>query len=166
MTGATSRSGDACVLAYTTRNDEHAPVRLAAIDHGRHHGCTVILYAADAASTLAEPMPNEWGSEGEGRDLGDRLTPGDLEFLGQAEIAGQVRAAMAAGLSAFGWLPKDHGPDALIEYAVDQGAHRIFVPAELEGMDEASAKFDGDATAAEALARHGLEVERVTTKAA
>lgn len=166
MTGAAARDAAGSVLAYTTRDEEYARVRLAAIDHARQHGCTVILYAADAASTLAEPMPNEWGSEGEGRGLGDRLTPDDLEFLGQAEIASQVREAQTAGISAFGWLPKEHGPDALIAYATDQGAHRVFVPDELEGMDELSAKLEGEASATEALERPGIRVERVAKKAA
>lgn len=166
MTSAATGRSDACVVAYTTRDDDHAGVRLAAVHHAREHGCAVILYAADAASMVAEPVPNQWSSEGEGRDLGDRLTSADLEFLGQAEVAGQVQEAQAAGIEAFGWLPKDHGPDALIAYAADQGAHRMFVPAELEGMDELSATLDGEATAAEALERPGIQVERVTTKAA
>lgn len=166
MGNRAARDGRGCVLAYTTRDDAHAGVRLAAVQHAREHGCTVILYAGDAPSMVAEPVPNQWGSEGEGRDLGDRLTPDDLEYLGQGEVASQVREAHAAGIEAFAWLPKDHGPDALIEYAVDQGAHRVFVPAELEGMDELSAKLDGEATAADAIERPGIKVERVTTKAA
>ena len=166
MTNGTSARAGECVLAYTTREDDHAGVRLAAVQHAREHGCALILYAADAASVVAEPVPNQWGSEGEGRDLGERLTADDLVFLGQAEVARQVREAQSAGIEAFGWLPKDHGPDALTTYAADQGVHRVFVPAELEGMDELSAKLEGEATATNAIEHPGIQVERVTTKAA
>jgi hypothetical protein len=135
------------VIAYTTADDQYAKVRLDAILHARDHGCGVILYSADAASTLSEPMPNQWGSEGEGSGLSDRLSPQDLEFLGRGELAIQVREAEAGGVTAFGWLPKDRGPKALIEYAIAQGAHRVFVPIDLESID--------------ALARPGMEIERV-----
>lgn len=153
------------VVAYTTGDDKHPAVRLGAVEHARDHGCSVILYDADAASAIAEPMPNQWGSEGEGRGLGNRLDPDELAFLGREPLAGQVREARAGGLQAYGWLPKDHGPAALAEYARSQGAHLVFVPDELETMDALSAAFEGAPDAADAVAQPGVRIERVRSHA-
>jgi len=149
------------VIAYSTEDDRHAAVRLAAVQHARKHGCTVIAYAADAASAWSEPMPNQWASEGEDRRFGDRLTPDDLEFLGRSPLATQVREAAAGGVEAFGWLPKDHGPKALADYAKAQRAHRIYVPSELETIDELSSLLSGAPDAIKELAGPGIEVEAV-----
>lgn len=154
------------VLAWTSGKDEHPGVRTAAIDHGREHGCTLILYAADAPSAIADPAPNRWGSEGEGRDLGDRLTVDDLEYLGQPAIATQVREAQAGGVTAFGWLPSDHGPQPLVEYAGDQGAHLIFIPDGFDWTDDLAARLGGDSTATGAPQAPGIRVERVGDRAA
>lgn len=154
------------VIAYTTGDDRHATVRLSAVHHASEHGCAVILYDADAASTIAEPMPNQWGSEGEGHGLGDRLDPEDLEFLGQAPLATQVREARAGGVQAYGWLPKDHGPGALAKYAIDQSAHRLFVPDELESIDELSSTLAGTPDAVDALEEPGFSVVRVRSHVA
>ena len=45
------------VVAYTTEDDQYHAVREAARGHAREHGCVVILYAADAAGFMSEPMP-------------------------------------------------------------------------------------------------------------
>jgi hypothetical protein len=155
------RTGGLSVLGYTTEDDQYAAVRLAAVTHAREHGCTVILYAADAASAFEEPMPNQWASEGEDKRFGDRLTTADLEFLGRQPIADQVREAQAGGVDAFGWLPKDHGPKAVATYARQQGAHAVFVPDSLETIDELSAVLAGEPDAVEELERPGIDVERV-----
>jgi hypothetical protein len=167
MTGrrSTDDTPQGVVVAYTTGDDQHPTVRLSAVEHARDHGCTVILYDADAASTIAEPMPNQWGSEGEGRGLGDRLDPDDLEYLGREPLASQVREARAGGLQAYAWLPKDHGPAALATYARDQGAHLVFVPDELETMDELSAALEGKTDAVDAVAQPGIRIERVRSRA-
>jgi hypothetical protein len=149
------------VIAYTTEDDQHAQVRLAAVQHAREHGCVVILYAADAASAFSEPLPNQWASEGEDRQFGDRLTISDLEFLGREPLATQVREATAGGVEAFGWLPKDHGPGALADYARSQAAHRIFVPEALESIDELSALLGGETGALDAVPKTGVPVETV-----
>jgi hypothetical protein len=142
--------GERTVVAYTTGDDEHPGVRLAATQHAREHGCAVILYAADAASVWSEPMPNQWASEGEDKRFGDRLNPDDLEFLGRASMATQVRETRAGGVPAYGWLPKDHGTRALADYALEQGAHGVFVPEELEAIDE--------------LRQPGIAIERVRSR--
>ena len=158
-----SRTGghEPAVVAYTTGDDGHLAVRLAATEHAREHGCAVILYAADAASVWSEPMPNQWASEGEDKRFGDRLSPEDLDFLGRAAMATQVREARAGGVPAYGWLPKDHGPRALADYAIEQGAHRVFVPEELEAMDELSSTLAGAPGATEELQEPGIPIERV-----
>ena len=148
------------VIAYTTDDDAHAEVRQAAAEHAREHGCVVILYDAEAAALLAEPMPNQWASEGEADRFGDRLTADDLEFLGRAGLARQVRQTQA-GIRVAGWLPKDHGPGALADYARSQGAHAIFVPEQLESIDELSSRIAGKGTPGAELAAPGVELRVV-----
>jgi len=142
-----SHAAPQTIVAYTTDDDRYAAVRLAAIQHARGDGCAVVLFDADAASSISEPMPNQWGSEGEGRGLGDRLNPEELEFLGRGQLATQVREARAGGIEAFGWLPKDQGLGALADYAIKQGAHQVFVPDDLKSIGE----LDG----------RGIRIERV-----
>jgi hypothetical protein len=120
----------------------------------------VILYDADAAATLSEPLPNQWGSEGEGDRFGDRLSADDLEFLGRAGLARQVRQA-TAGIDVAAWLPKDHGPGALADYALSQGAHAIFVPDRLESIDELSSRLAGAGSPTTELDRPGVELQVV-----
>jgi hypothetical protein len=124
------------VVAHTTEDDAHPEVRDAAEQHAKAHDCIVILYAADAASWLSEPLPNQWDSEGEADQFGDRLSPEDLDALGRSAIANQVREANRAGVRASAWLPKDKGVSALAEYASGQAAHILFVPESLDAIDE------------------------------
>lgn len=141
---ASSRKEDLdgpAVVAYTTEDDEHGPVREAAQAHARDHGCVVVLYAADAAGFLSEPMPNAIDAEGAGDRFGDRLGLADLEYLGRSDIAGQVADGRRAGARVAAWLPKDHGLGALAEYALAQDAHLVYLPAQLGSADELGALF-------------------------
>jgi hypothetical protein len=149
------------VVAYVTTDDRHAVVRRAAEEHARAHGCVLILFVSDAASIFSEPMPNQWGSEGETDRFGSRLGPEDLEFLGRSDVGRQVVDSRRAGVETFAWLPKDHGPGALVGYAREQGAHMIFVPDELEGIDTLSSRLGG-ATASEELDVPGIELRPVS----
>jgi hypothetical protein len=137
------------VVAYTTEDDLHAEVRHAAEAHAKDHNCVLILYAADAASWLSEPMPNQWASEGEAERFGDRLGPEDLDGLGRSAIADQVREARRNGVRAAAWLPKDKGAAAMAEYAVREGAHIIFVPESLDSLDEARSALEAAGGAVE-----------------
>jgi hypothetical protein len=74
-------------VAYVTGDDEHRAVRHAATKHALSNESVLILYVADAASMWSEPMPNQWGSEGEGDRSGPRLGPDDLERLGRSDVA-------------------------------------------------------------------------------
>ena len=154
------------VVAYTSGDDQHPAVRLTAIQHARDHGCAVVLYAADAASVWSEPMPNQWASEGEEHRFGDRLNPDDLDFLGRSPMADQVREARAGGVEAYGWLPKDHGPRALAEYAMQQRAHLVFVPDALETIDELSSTLAGAPDAMSEVGTAGIQVETVPSTVA
>lgn len=153
------------VVAYVTGDDAHIDVRRAGQEHALAHGCALILYVADAASWWSEPMPNQWGSEGEGDRFGSRLGPDDLEALGRSDVRAQVMESQGSQVPAFAWLPKDHGSGALARYASEQGAHLIFVPSELESIDELSSLVAG-ATASEELGSLGIEVRAVGSKTA
>ena len=100
------------------------------------------------------------GLHGEGDRFGSRLGPDDLEALGRSDVRAQVTSGRAAGVSAFAWLPKDHGAGALARYASEQGAHLIFVPDALEGIDEMSSLLGGSISGDE-LVRPGIEVRAV-----
>src|SRR5438034_6910738 len=147
------------VVAYATEDDAHANVRQAAAAHAREHGDVLILYDADAASAISEPLPNEWASEGEGDRFGDRLNADDLELLGRPALARLVRQA-AAGIRVGAWLPSDHGPNALVDYARSQGAHAIFVPDQLESIDVVSSLLAGDPSASDELKGPRIELRR------
>jgi hypothetical protein len=127
------------VVTLTTEDDKHPAVRRAAEVHARSHGCVLILYAADAASIFADPMPNEWDSDGEVERFGDRLNADDLDYLGRSAIAGQVREGERAGSTTSAWLPKDKGVEALARYASAEGAHIVFVPESLESIEKLAA---------------------------
>lgn len=148
------------VVAYTTEDDQYAEVRHAAEVHAKAHGCTLILYAADVASLWSEPMPNQWDSEGEAEQFGDRLSPEDLDFLGRSAIAGQVREGRREGVMASASLPKDKGIEALAEYASAQGAHIVFVPESLASIDELRPLLAA-AEGARETARPAVELQEV-----
>jgi hypothetical protein len=138
------------VVVYTTEDDQYRPVREAARAHAREHGCVMILYAADAAGFMSEPMPNAIDAEGAEDRFGDRLGLADLEYLGRAAIASQVTEERAAGARAAAWLPKGHGVQALAEYASSVGAHLLFLPDKLGPYDES-------------VTASGIEIEVVDT---
>jgi hypothetical protein len=152
------------VVAFTTQDDEHRDVRRTAGAHAKKHGCMVILYAADAASLWADPMPNEWDSDGEVERFGDRLTPEDLEFLGRSTIARQVRESLGAGAKASGWLPKDKGIEGLAAYARAQDAHTVFVPASLESLADLRRLLAGGPDVDAAMPRREVEVVPVAER--
>lgn len=124
------------LVAYTTEDDRYPEVRRAAEMHAKVPDLVVILYAADVASWLSEPMPNQWASEGEGERFGDRLSATDLDGLGRSAIADQVRDVQHDGVRAAAWLPKDKGVAPLAEYAVNEAARIVFVPESIDSIDE------------------------------
>ncbi len=127
------------VIAYTTEDDRHRPVRQAAQAHAREHGCVVVLFAADAAGFMTEPMPNALDAEGAGDRFSDRLGLADLEYLGRSALGDQVNEGRAAGARVAAFLPKGHGMGALAEYVHSVGAHIVYLPGVLAPHDELSA---------------------------
>jgi nucleotide-binding universal stress UspA family protein len=120
------------LVAFVSEDDELDHVRDAAVQAARRNHARVILYDRDAASALADPMPNQWGSQGEGDQFGDPLSPQELVKLGREPIAAKVEAARQDGVDAWGWLASDHGTDAMVDYARDHGADLLLLPAELD----------------------------------
>jgi hypothetical protein len=91
----------------------------------------VILFDRDAdLGPLMSALPTAWSAEGDEDEFGDRLDPEELETVGQAALAEQVRGLRAAGIQAFGWLPPQADAKSLAEYASKQGADTVLVSAE------------------------------------
>ena len=153
------------VIAYTTEDDAHFVVRQAAEAHAREHGCVLVLYAADSAGFMSEPLPNALDGEGAGDRFRDRLGLADLEYLGRSGLARQVVASREAGAHACAWLPKDHGTAALAAYASGQDAHIVFLPAHLAVYDEISALLSGVKSSTD-LEQSGIEIRVVGSTAA
>jgi hypothetical protein len=72
-----------CIIAFTSEDEKYAAVRHAAISLARQNSARLILYDIAAGSIFTDPLPNEWGSEGERELFGNPLTPDDLERAGQ-----------------------------------------------------------------------------------
>ena len=112
----------------------------------------LILYDWDAPSLFSEPLPTWWSSEGWDRRVPDRLDETQLDAAGRGSLAQRVRRARATGVEAFGWLPSDHGPGALAEYASGQGASTIVIPRGLAELDGLEALVNGSTRPAEVVA--------------
>ena len=67
-------------------------------------------------------------------------------------MPGAAGAPGAAGVDAFGWLPSDHGPGALADYATRQGAWTVVVPHDLEELAGLDALVNGTTAPADDVA--------------
>jgi nucleotide-binding universal stress UspA family protein len=121
-------------------------VRRRAIDLARERGAGLILYDADAGERLLEdPLPNQWSGHGEEELFGERLSANDLETAGRAPLARQVREAEAAGVQAWGWLPRDQKEETVRDYAARHRASVIVVGENVkagEGLREGGASVE------------------------
>ena len=118
------------IVAVVGEDGRFDHVRRRAIERALESRATLILFDFDAGQSLLEsPRPTNWSAQGEEEQFGNRLTINDLETLGRAPIAAQVREARALGIDAFGWLPEKADADSLREYAAGQGAGLVMVPA-------------------------------------
>ena len=125
----TETQGPKTIVAVVGEDGRFDHVRRRAVERARETGATLLLFDYDAGTSLLEsPRPTNWSAQGEEQQFGDRLTTNDLETLGRAPIADQVRDARASGVDAFGWLPENADADALRAYAVAQGAGLVIVP--------------------------------------
>jgi hypothetical protein len=139
------------IVVVTAEDDRFASARRDAAARAKAEGRALILYDWDAASFLGEPLPTWWSSEGWNRRFPDRLDPEELDAAGRSPIAAQVRELRQDGVDTYGWLPSDHGPGALAEYARGQGAAVIFVPADLKELGGIEALVNGTTRPAEEL---------------
>lgn len=147
----TSTSGPGPIVIVTAEDGRFGSAREHGADLATKSGSPVILYDWDAASFFSEPLPTWWSSDGWDRRFPDRLDATMLDGAGRTPIADQVRELRAKGLDAFGWLPSDHGPGALADYARRQGAAVIVIPSELRELGGLDAIVNGTATPAEEL---------------
>jgi nucleotide-binding universal stress UspA family protein len=120
------------LVAFVSEDAELDHVRDAAVDLARQNRARVILYDRDAASSFSDPLPNQWASQAEGAQFGDPLSDQELVKLGREPLARKVAAAREDGVDAWGWLPGEHGTDAMVDYARDRGADLLLLPAELD----------------------------------
>lgn len=120
------------IVAFVDEEGAYDHVLRAALRLASEHGATLILYDSTSASAFSEPVASPVSAEGVDDQFGSRLDPQDLERLGRPTLAGQVEAARADGIDAWGRLASDHGVDALMEYAEGAGAGLLVLPAELD----------------------------------
>ncbi|MFL5682992.1 MAG: hypothetical protein ACJ77O_07615 [Chloroflexota bacterium] len=133
-------TGTHTVIGVTADDDRFNTTRRAAMSLAKDEGAELILYDWDAASKFGNPLPSVWSAEGTDEDVPDRLHEQELEAAGRDAIARQVSEARAEGLDASAWLPSEHGPKALVQYARDHNAVGVVVPDELRDVADGSAK--------------------------
>ncbi|MGE5596543.1 MAG: universal stress protein [Hyphomicrobiales bacterium] len=121
-----------CIIAVTSEDGRFDALVQKAKETAARSEARLILYDLDAADMFASPLPTEWSGERDRDRFGDKLDVQHLEAAGREPIAAQVREARAEGIEAFGWLPSKKGADALAEYAEQQNADLIMVPASEE----------------------------------
>jgi nucleotide-binding universal stress UspA family protein len=121
-------SNPTAIIAFTGEDRRYERVTAYAANIAAECGATLLLYDIDAAG-LQAPLPTIWSAEGtRERFQSGRLTADQLETLGRADLARQVRLHEARGLETFGWLPEHPNVDGLAKYAEEQGADMIVVP--------------------------------------
>lgn len=124
------------IVSYTDEDDRHAEVRHVAMEEAGRARATLILYALDSYTPLADPLPNEtWSGEGERRLYGNPLSVGDLERLGRSQLAAQVLAASRSGIDVGAWVPEKPGIEALVDYAQQHGADVVLLPSSIADAD-------------------------------
>lgn len=115
------------IVACAAEGDRRGAVLAAAIVEAEHRHARLVLYDIDTTSSWVDPLP-----ESEAERFQHPLSPHELRELGRSSLAAQVDKARARGVHAFGWLPRHHGADAMIDYACDLGATTVMVSADLE----------------------------------
>ena len=121
-----------CIIAYTSEEGHFPEVREAAFRTARAANARLILYDIDAASPWAKPLPTAVSADGAEDQIPPELTIDDLERAGRPAIARQVLDARGQGIDAYAWLPGEAGGDALADYAHQEGADLIMLPASMK----------------------------------
>ena len=121
-----------CIIAYVGEDGRYDVVRDRAMAEATSSGARLILYDADAATRLGEPLPSWWSGEGADELYGNRLGPAELEKAGRASVAREVERGRRLGIDTWAWLPSSHGASDLADYATKQHADLLIVPSDLE----------------------------------
>jgi nucleotide-binding universal stress UspA family protein len=119
------------LVAYADDEGRFDHVVEAAVDVARRSGGRLILYDASSASAFTEPIAGSVSAEGVEEQYGDPLAPEELERLGRPATAKPVLTAREDGVDAWGWLPSEHGLEAMWDDARRRGADLMVLPAEL-----------------------------------
>jgi hypothetical protein len=132
------------VIAVVGDDQRFEAVRERALEVAAERGAPLILFDVDAGKRLLEsPRPTNWSADGEQEQFRGRLTVNDLEALGRAPLADQVRASLEAGVDSYGWLPDDADATTLRDYVDRQDATAVLVPeAERDLADGLTAKVE------------------------
>ena len=127
---------DKCFVVCTDETGKYDASVAKALDRAVAEGARVILYDVTASgSSFSTPRPNEWAGEGEVEQYDHPLDPVALEKLGRHMFAVQVKRARERGVDAYGWLPDKANGTALAEYAAQQDADLVLLPADLDQRD-------------------------------
>jgi hypothetical protein len=119
------------LLAYADEEGRLEHVVNAAVDVARRSGGRLVLYDASSATAFTEPIASPVSAEGVEEQFGDPLGPEELERLGRPSIAKRVLRAREEGVDAWGWLPSEHGVEAMWADARRRGADLVVLPADL-----------------------------------
>lgn len=119
------------IVAYADLKGRAAHVGRTAMDVAQRTGARLILYALDDYSPFTDPFPTAWSADQEPGEFSDPLTTGDLQVLGHSELAELVAEANGFGINAGGWLPREGGVDAMVNYAREHGADVVLLPDDL-----------------------------------
>jgi hypothetical protein len=119
------------VLAYSDEEGRYDHALDAAVDVARRSGGRLVLYDASSATAFTEPIASPVSAAGVDDQFGDPLGPLELERLGRPEIAKRVLHIREDGVDAWGWLPSEHGLEAMWDDARRRGADLVVLPSEL-----------------------------------
>jgi hypothetical protein len=139
----TDRTAARPVIAVTAEDDRFRSTRMRGEQAAADSGAPLLLYDWDAPTLFGDPLPTWWSSEGSQDRFGDRLDADQLDEVGRATIGDQVREATQRGVPAWGWLPSDHGPEALARYARAQQARVVVVPEDLPDLPALKTRLAG-----------------------
>jgi hypothetical protein len=139
------------VIVVTGDDDRYASARRKATELARAGQQDLILYDWDAPTLFGDPLPTWWSGEGSEGLFSRRLDETHLRAAGRANIADQVAEARSTGVQTFGWLPSEHGPNALATYGSEQLAETIVVSAALKEVAGLEALLDGTTQPADTI---------------
>jgi hypothetical protein len=118
------------IIAVLPEEDRADAVLERGMAVARERKLPLILFDAGAPpSPLESPLPTDWSGDGEEQLYGNRLGPRELEMAGRQSLARVVIRARGEGVDTFAWLPEKVDAPTLAEYARDQHAALVILPA-------------------------------------